>query len=84
MTFRILLLALLAVAPVPASAETLSFRGGAPETPRNFQSYLVHVYCDRLPPGAAMTDRNCQAVRRWLVGNLVRPIHARQPAPDLD
>ena len=85
MTSRILLLALLAAAPVPADAETLTFRGGgAPEAPQNFQSYLVHVYCERLPPGAAMRDRNCQAVRRWVLGNLVRPAYARQPVPDLD
>jgi hypothetical protein len=81
-----LLIALgLCAACAPASAATLTFRGGGEEAPpATYEAYLEHVYCGRLPIGAASQDRDCLAVRRWLVQRLVRPVAARPPAPLLD
>lgn len=65
----------------PAGAATLRFSGGANVPPTDLPSYLRHVYCERLPRGAAATDPGCRAVLNWMASNVGRNRAAWTPPP---
>lgn len=73
------------VAASDGRAATLRFTGGAaPALPTDVASYLQYVYCDRLPRGAAATDRGCRAVAAWMLSNAGKPRAAWSPPPLID